>query len=222
MNYHIPPCKLDRNVITKIVCKYQTTDYQRPLCNNHQQIAQKIQTIVTGKDFIWDWGCGTAKSSHIIAKNNPEKIVIGVDQSIHRLQKSRQFQPQENLSQSGNLILVRANIIDLINCWQGPKANAQFWLHPNPYPKARQVKRRWPTNPIFGKAIMLANNTTMRTNWLSYAQNWANACTTLKLNSDLTIYQGQAITAFEQKYLKQNVRLYQVQCLAITSPNLIF
>ena len=210
MNYHIPPCKLPRSFIIQIVKKQQNRIYQRPKNPKHQEIAATLTTMIAKQAFIWDFGCGTAKSSQILAQANPDKLIIGVDQSLHRLTKSKKFIDQQALCQNANLILVRANIIDLIHCWQGPKAHAQYWLHPNPYPKAKQIKHRWPTNPIFAKAMALAQTTIMRTNWLSYAQNWATACTTLGLEPKLSIYHDLALSAFEQKYQAQNLRIYQV------------
>lgn len=75
MNYHIPPCKLPRSFIIQIVKKQQNRVYQRPKNPKHQEIAATLTTMIAKQAFIWDFGCGTAKSSQILAQANPENVL---------------------------------------------------------------------------------------------------------------------------------------------------
>lgn len=209
MDYSIPNCSITRAQIAKIISKYQSQSYKRP---KNQLATAKELLALCPTNIIWDWGCGTGLSTINLAESYPQHTIIGVDQSAHRLAKNPVIQGNYHIQSKKNIIFVRANIIDLILNWQGPQAKQQFWLHPNPWPLSKHVKRRWPMHPIFAAAMNMAETTTMRCNWLSYAQQWHWANTYLGYNSKLEIYQDKAITAFEIKYQKSQQTIYQVIC----------
>lgn len=212
MQYHIPYCNIDRKQVEDIVSKHTKSQFKRPISSNHQQIAFELANITNGQKFIWDWGSGTAASSVMLAKLQPEYLIISVDQSLARLKRNQYFEADRLISRHENLIIIRANIVDLIHCWQGEKAERQYWLHQNPWPKAKNLLKRWPLHPIFPKAMLMAKHTDMRTNWLSYAQNWQLACKILEFEPKLSIYNGLAFSAFERKYQSNNSQVYQVVC----------
>src|SRR5699024_9454331 len=61
------------------------------------------------KPFILDSGCGTGRSSVMLAQRFPDALVVGVDQSAQRLAKGwKRFQPLPD-----NVHLLRAEAADL-------------------------------------------------------------------------------------------------------------
>ena len=59
------------------------------------------------RPIILDAGCGTGKSTQLLALQYPENIVIGVDQSQARLKKSG---VNDSFLREGNCILLRAEL----------------------------------------------------------------------------------------------------------------
>lgn len=212
MDYHIPACTSSYEDYLQIIKKHASNDFKKPMLNNHIDIAMEINNIVRNKHFIWDWGCGTGLSTINLANSNPNLIVIGVDQSTHRLKKNPYYDTKQQISNWHNLYLIRADIVDLINCWSGPIAQKQFWLHPNPWPLKKHLKKRWPLHPSFKKIITMSRSTIMRSNWLSYAQLWKFSLLSYNLKPTISEFNGPAISAFEKKYLKNSVKCYQVAC----------
>ena len=210
--YHIKPCTMTDNKAQKLVTKHISTNYKKPISNNHKEIAIELENLVCNKPFIWDFGCGTGKSSIMLAATHPNHLIIGVDKSGHRLAQNSIYNNNKTITLKDNLILVRANLIDLIYCWQGSVAEQQFWLHPNPWPKAKHAMRRLPFHPIFPKALSMAKISILHTNWLSYAQNWQLAANMQDKGCELSTYRGLAMSAFEQKYIANNIKIYQVIC----------
>lgn len=212
MDYHIPYCKIPREKLSIIISKQRNGIYLRPNNALYKDLCSEINSLTKDKDFIWDWGCGKGMSTELLAKYHPQKLVIGVDQSLHRLETNKIFSSSKIINQQDNIVLVRADIVDIIFHWHGKKASAQHWLHPNPWQKTKNSRKRWPLHPIFPKAINMAENSIMRTNWLSYAQQWRLACSQSANNPIITIYNGNAMSAFEKKYIKTGTKVYQVSC----------
>ena len=210
--YHIKPCTVTHAKAQKIINKHINCSYKKPIRDSHKAIAVELENMVGNKPFIWDFGCGTGKSTISLAATYPNHLIIGVDKSDHRLAQNSIYNNDQTITLKDNLVLVRANLIDLIYCWQGSVAEQQFWLHPNPWPKAKQAMRRLPFHPIFPKALSMSKISILRTNWLSYAQNWQLAANMQNKKCYLSTYQGLAMSAFEEKYLAKNIKIYQVIC----------
>lgn len=209
MDYSIEACQTTRDDILKTIKRYNSKTYQRPSNNKQIKIVRDLEQIC-GPNIIWDWGCGTGISTLHLAEVYPNHNILGIDQSIHRLCKNKLF--YKEISQHKNIILAHANIIDVIMNWQGPIASKQYWLHPNPWPLKKHLKKRWQMHPIFKEAINMAHKSIMRTNWLSYAEQWHYVCKQIPKESTIETYTGKAISAFEIKFQKNNQKIYQVIC----------
>lgn len=125
------------------------------------------------KDIVLDSGCGTGRSTLILADKYPDCIVIGVDRSLVRLtqrssykkftmkdddndeeedtQKKALMQIVPSQNNNNNAVLIRAELSDFWRCviaakW---KVRAHYLLYPNPYPKIKRVKSRWYGHPSF-------------------------------------------------------------------------
>jgi tRNA G46 methylase TrmB len=117
----------------------------------------------TIKKVILDSGCGVGFSTLQLARKFPQYPVIGIDRSIHRLEKNIAYPivqhdnttpssvkdnnlnsaSQQNLD---NVLLIRAELSDF---WMlaAEQSNwiveSHYILYPNPYPKNKHVMRRW-------------------------------------------------------------------------------
>ena len=118
------------------------------------------------KTVILDSGCGVGFSTLQLARKFPQYPIIGIDRSIHRLEKNTAYQTLQrddfantpitdfkdenpNLnSGSGlnNVLLIRAELSDfwMLAVEQSNwTVHSHYILYPNPYPKNKHILRRW-------------------------------------------------------------------------------
>ncbi|MCL2075464.1 MAG: methyltransferase domain-containing protein [Betaproteobacteria bacterium] len=151
--------------------------------------------------LLLDCGCGVGWSTIKLASAHPDCFVLGIDQSAHRLARKKS-EPSEY--QQGNLAFIRADLVDF---WRlladmNIRLSAHYLLYPNPWPKARHLKRRWHGHPVFPALLSLGGRLECRSNWkiyldeLEFAINWAGyaATVTAHLPAD------GGLTPFERKY----------------------
>jgi len=162
-------------------------------------------------DLILDSGCGTGESTRIIASRYPQSVVIGIDRSRHRLEKTGHHGfPLRD----ANIIWVRA---ELETFWR--LARKENWLlsrhylfYPNPYPKSAQLQKRWHAHPVFPSLLALGGLIEMRCNWSIYAMEFARAIE-LVTGVETRHEEWQVknpISAFERKYIASNHQLFRV------------
>ncbi len=202
--------------LEKTVCRHLETKFQKPV-NDYTRKAFDVAYSdwqSAGKpQLILDSACGTAESSRHFAKNNPDKLCIGIDQSEHRLNKS------DNKNVPENLILLRCDCTDF---WRlADQAKWQFdrhyLLYPNPYPKTEHLQRRWHGHPAFPSLIAMSKHLELRTNWQIYAEEFYTALKQVKVVSKQEPYSPEnSITAFERKYLQSGHTLWKVETLQKT------
>ena len=162
--------------LESIVRKHFETEYKKPVAE-HTQIAfdnikEQVETAIE-KDtpLLFDSFCGTGVSTGIIAKNNPDSLVIGIDRSIERLSKTY------NDELPKNALLVQAECADfwLLAKRAGWKLTKHSIYYPNPYPKAKHIKRRWHAHPAYPLLFALGGELELRTNWKIYAEEFSQA-----------------------------------------------
>jgi tRNA G46 methylase TrmB len=83
--------------LEKIVTKHLNTEFMRPTPEHQIEIFNIIDDIITKeqKPIILDSGCGTGLSTQNLAKQFPNHLVIGIDRSLHRLNKADLKEPAE-------------------------------------------------------------------------------------------------------------------------------
>lgn len=159
-----------------IVRKHFEKTYQKPIAQHTQAAFDAIKpTIETALNkhtpLHFDSFCGTGISTANLARNNPDALVIGIDRSITRLSKTY------NLQLPDNARLIQAECADF---WQlavnaGWQLSYHSIFYPNPYPKAKHIKRRWHAHPAFPLLFTLGGDVELRTNWKIYAQEFYQA-----------------------------------------------
>jgi tRNA G46 methylase TrmB len=165
--------------------------------------------------LVLDSGCGTGASSLVLARRHPDRLVLGVDRSAHRLARTAAGPWPWR---SGNLVLLRG---ELTTCWRlllaGGWRPAEHWLlYPNPWPKPRHLKRRWHAHPVFPDLLALGGRLTLRCNWAIYAEEFESAVRWLTgSNPDRRrlAYDDPAsepLSPFERKYAASGHLLHEV------------
>ncbi len=173
----------------------------------HWREAQGMQ-----KPLIVDTGCGTGRSTFMLAQQFPEALVVGVDQSEDRLQRGqRRFQFPDNA------LLLRAEAADL---WRlMAQAQWRLWRHyvlyPNPWPKAAHLRRRWHGHPAWRELLALGGLLHCRTNWRLYVEEMVVALGVSQISAQVEPLHltkaKEALTDFEEKYALSGHELWQLE-----------
>ncbi len=195
-----------------IVNKHFNSEFKKPISIHTQQAFDQVDALV--KNFagaiILDSCCGVGQSTRIIAKQNPDALVIGVDKSDNRLSRNVEQQLQVD-----NYHLVRADLNDFYRLVVAAKwpVDKHFILYPNPWPKSKHVKRRWHGSAVFPYIIQVGKTIELRSNWCLYLQEFQAALAIANIDSKLTeIVSAQPLTPFEAKYQASGQ-----QCWALTA-----
>ena len=184
--------------------------YRRPFAAHNLDAFARLQERVAAAapGIILDSGCGTGESSAHFATRHPRRLVIGIDKSAVRIEVAKSRYQRENL------IFERADCIDLWRLAARARWPVQrhYLLYPNPWPKRKQLRRRWYGHPIFPALLQLGGRLELRTNWAPYAHDFCHALTLAGIpSSQLRCYAPvAAITAFERKYAAAAHTLYRL------------
>lgn len=157
---------------------------------------------------MFDSGCGTGQSTARLAERHPEAWVIGIDKSLDRLGREGRTLPP-------NARLVRAELGDFWRCAQaaGWRLAAHYLPYPNPWPKARHYKRRWPAHPAFPALLGLGGALEVRSNWRVYLEEWQLALGSLGIHAELEPIAPETpapLSPFEAKYLASGHACYRL------------
>ena len=197
-----------------VVKKHLNNQHKKPLSQHTQEAFHAVKVRVEGhlkqlKPLIFDSCCGTAMSTQIIAIENPDALVIGIDRSAVRLAK------ESNLQLPNNVVLVQAECADfwLLAVEAGWKLQKHTILYPNPYPKSKHLKRRWHGHPAFPNLLALGGELELRSNWRVYLDEFCEA--TKYSGSKNHVCSGveeikvmNPLTLFEKKYQEGGQKLY--------------
>lgn len=199
--------------LNELVTKHISTQYRKPYQSHNIYAFEQFEERLTrfqGSELILDSCCGTAMSSRTLAEKNPDALVIGIDQSFHRLNKEGVLE-----STPENCLLLQANCEDF---WRMcVNANIRFVKHfilyPNPWPKSVHLKRRWHGHPVFPVLSDLAEATCLRSNWRLYLEEFSAAWSLLTEHSfevNALNVGDEPLTLFEKKYAASGQVMYQL------------
>jgi tRNA G46 methylase TrmB len=198
-----------------VVQKHLEHPFRKPLSEHTQTAFDEIKPLVEthlakNQPLIFDSCCGTAMSTRIIAEDNPEALVIGIDRSKVRLGK------EYNADFPENAITVQAECGDfwILAQAQGWKLTKHSIFYPNPYPKSKHLKRRWHGHPAFPALLALGGELELRTNWKVYVDEFSLAVgfaiDKVGLYEYIEAFQSNIpMTLFEKKYQESQQELYR-------------
>lgn len=196
-----------------IVQKHLASAFHKPfLPHNCEAFAQAAAVVErAGKPLVLDTGCGTGESTVQLAAVYPHAMVLGIDKSAHRLHKRAAL---DNDALADNVLFVRADLVDFwrLAASAGWRVEKQYFLYPNPWPKAEHVMRRWHGHPVFSSILALGGQAEVRSNWQLYVEEFAAACacaTGSKRSAVETYKPKEYSTPFERKYAMSGQELYR-------------
>jgi tRNA G46 methylase TrmB len=200
--------------LEKVVRKHCDNAFRKPVAKHTQDafdcIAGRVEkALLKDTPLLFDSFCGTAMSTQIIAKNNPDRLVVGVDRSEARLTK------ESNANLPDNVILVQAECADF---WflankAGWKLQKHFILYPNPYPKSKHLKHRCHGHPSYPYLLALGGEVELRTNWKVYADEFSQALEYANIPGVASLGVSrlkvqEPLTLFEKKYQQGGHELF--------------
>ena len=198
--------------LNDVVKKHLSHPFKKPYQPHTQQAFKEIDALVQAflqatpdGEIILDACCGVGQSSRILAQQNPQALVIGVDKSAHRINRNVEGFTQEDGYSAQNYHLVRADLNDfyrLVKAANWP-VTKHYILYPNPWPKSKHLQRRWHGSAVFPQMTSIGNTLILRSNWRLYLEEFQQAAEQIALHGELSqvnVAEEQALTPFEAKY----------------------
>ena len=146
--------------------------------------------------LVLDSFCGTGMSTESLARKHPDHLVVGIDQSAHRLGK---HQP----GQTDNYLLLQAQAEDIwaLLLADGHRATHHYLLYPNPWPKRKHLQRRVHGHGSFPLLLALGGHIELRSNWQLYVEEFGVAMHLAGRRGRVRqVSDEPALTLFEEKY----------------------
>ena len=201
--------------LVAVVEKHQKTNFRRPISPYQREIFEGVAAEIKSHagPVLLDSCCGTGRSTLLLAEQNPDALVIGLDKSSKRLSRNEVF--REHAGMKENALLIQADVLDF---WRlALEAGCSFDQHtifyPNPYPKASDLTRRWHGHPVFPGMLQLSKVIEMRSNWRLYLEEFLEAAK-LVAGWKGEIVQLEPVearmTAFEKKYRQAGIPVYRL------------
>ncbi|WP_286234516.1 tRNA (guanine(46)-N(7))-methyltransferase TrmB [Thalassotalea sediminis] len=154
--------------------------------------------------LILDSCCGVGQSTRLLAKNNPEALVIGIDKSAHRIERNDQeLVARTSTHDIDNFLLLRADLNDFYRLIVREKwcVDQHYILYPNPWPKSKHVQRRWHGSAVFPEIISIGQKIILRSNWRLYLEEFLMAANIANRRGSIEEVKADiALTPFEAKY----------------------
>jgi len=211
--------------LNEIVNKYKLSAFKKPIAEHTQRSFYEVLAWLDNweGDVIIDACCGVGESSIVLGQQNPNAKVIGIDKSVARLDKHHHYKHNKEKAKQSTLNNVAVFQADLNDFWRLladylPSAkwtvSQQCLFYPNPYPKKAQVQKRWHASPTFVALLACCKTIQVRSNWLIYLQEFAQALAIYGIQSEITELNDEAITPFERKYKDSGQQCWKLHTLA--------
>lgn len=155
-------------------------------------------------EVILDSCCGVGQSTRLLAKRNPQALVIGIDKSAHRIERNDdELIETTDTHHVDNFLLIRADLNDfyrLVKQADWP-VSKHYILYPNPWPKAKHIQRRWHGSAVFPEIISIGKEIILRSNWRLYLEEFQFSAGIVGKYGDIAQVQDELpLTPFEAKY----------------------
>ena len=201
--------------LEEIVVKHLEHGFKKPIQPHTQRAFDELDALVRDfdGDIILDACCGIGQSTRLLAKQNPNALVIGVDKSDHRISRNVEQHLPEDVSGVDNYRLVRADLNDFYRLvkqanWPVTK---HYILYPNPWPKAKHIQRRWHGSAVFPDIVATGQQLILRSNWRLYLEEFQAAAKLAGRDGNITeIAVNKPLTPFEAKFTASGQTCWQL------------
>ncbi|QOL26697.1 methyltransferase domain-containing protein [Thalassotalea sp. LPB0316] len=202
--------------LEEIVKKHLSHTFEKPYSQHTLAVFNALDKEVKQFDgeVILDACCGVGQSTRILAKRNPQALVIGVDKSAHRIERNVDEHIDTSLANLPNVRLVRADLNDFYRLVA--QANwpikQHYILYPNPWPKAKHIQRRWHGSAVLPQILAIGERIELRSNWPLYLQEFAKAAEFVGgFETEFKqVIDDEPITPFEAKYRASGQTCFQL------------
>lgn len=187
--------------LDEIVQRHREHAWRAPLhAPSVAQFARWLAQHERARPLVVDLGCGQGDSSLLLARQHEDAIVLGVDQSAHRLARLA----PEGFAVHDRVVLMRAEAATLLRLLAQHELaiDRLYLLYPNPWPKPEHLMRRWHGHPVFPTLLANARGIVLRSNWRIYAEEFAHAAALCGRVAEVAALAADAevLTPFERKY----------------------
>ncbi|PKM23032.1 MAG: SAM-dependent methyltransferase [Gammaproteobacteria bacterium HGW-Gammaproteobacteria-14] len=195
-----------------LLARHLATPWRQPLADHSRLAFNSLSQWRRQRSEcpLWmDSGCGTGRATVQLAEENPDVLVVGLDQSAARLERGRQRYPVL----PDNALLLRAECADL---WRlmvsaGWTLQRHYLLYPNPWPKPGHLQRRWHGHPVFPTLLALGGLLELRSNWSIYVDEMAQVLAFMGCSGSHGSFTASSpLTDFEEKYQHSDHSLYRL------------
>ncbi|WP_448214206.1 tRNA (guanine(46)-N(7))-methyltransferase TrmB [Colwellia sp. MEBiC06753] len=205
--------------LAEVVNKHLTHQFEKPFQAHTLEVFNELDAKVKAfnGDIILDACCGVGQSTRLLAKANPNALVIGVDKSAHRVNRNVEQHFPVDLTGVDNYEIVRADLNDFYRLVDQAKwpVTQHYILYPNPWPKSKHLQRRWHGAAVFPNIIGIGNKITLRSNWLLYLEEFKVAAKLAGRTGEITPFHladnEVALTPFEQKFFNSHQPCWQLE-----------
>lgn len=208
--------------LADLVTKYRHSEFKKPIAQHTKQTFDSVIDWLGSwqGDVIIDACCGVGESSIVLAQQNPNAKVIGIDKSAARLDKYTHYKGQKIGDIANNVRVFQADLTDFWRLLAEHLKTAKWTVsrqclfYPNPYPKKAQVQKRWHASPVFTGLLNCSVNIEVRSNWLIYLNEFQLALSIHGVKSKINQISSVPITPFERKYAESGQPCWQLQTVA--------
>lgn len=184
--------------LARSVARHLEFPFRRPVADHSLEAYRALAQSLASKPrpLVLDSFCGTGQSTAELARRHPSHLVVGVDQSGHRLQRHRR-------GAAGNYLLLQASAEDI---WQllirdRLTVDHHYLLYPNPWPKGKHLQRRVHGHASFPWLLRLGGSLELRSNWQVYVEEFGVAMHLAGRTGVVSrVDASSPLTLFERKY----------------------
>lgn len=201
--------------LAKVVQRHLRHPTRKPIAPHNLAAfeALKQRMVEDPRPLVLDSFCGTGQSTAILAQRHENHLVVGIDQSAHRLERHIS-------GTTDNYLLLRAQCEDIwqLILQQQWRVSAHYLLYPNPWPKSAQLQRRIHGHAGFLHLLQMGGKIELRSNWQVYVEEFGLAMWLAGNAGWVSRVEPQsALTLFEEKYRASGHALWRY-CGALKVP----